>query len=217
MVRRVFISKNESEVDSLARYLSENGQKLVARSFLSFEPVQFSVKSKFDVLFFSSPRSVTFFKSGYGIPKGKLIACTGNKTKELLESLGFIVSFHGKQAGKISDIAKEFKDWCGEKRVLFPISSISKKTVSSLFSEKQKTELVVYETIITPCKIDDCDTYIFSSPSNVRGFLMENKIPKGAKVISWGESTSEELRGNGIQVLDEMLNSRLDDIKAYLC
>ncbi len=216
MAKRVFISKKESEVKALAQLLSTKNTELIAHSFLSFEQVEFTLDNNFDILFFSSPRSVVFYKTRYDIPKNKLIACTGSKTKLLLESLGLNVEFSGKESGKISSVAKRFKEWAGDKAVLFPISDISKKTISSLFSEKQKTEVVVYKTVLTPCKIDVCEVYVFSSPSNVRGFLLENEVPKGAKIISWGESTSEELRKNEINIDEEMLGSSLSEIATRL-
>lgn len=212
LVKRIFISKNEDEVQELAQRLSKNKHELIAHSFLRFKQVEFSIEQDFDILFFSSPRAVKFYLSRCEIPQNKLVACTGSGTKKVLEAMGITVSFSGKESGKISAVAKEFKAWCGEKTVLFPVSNISKKTISSLFPKEQKAEVVVYETHITGCKIDDCDTYVFSSPSNVRGFLLENTLPDDVKVISWGESTSEELRRVGISDFEEMVDASLDTI-----
>ena len=212
LTKRIFISKNESEVQELAKNLAEENKSLIAHSFLSFEQEEFTIEKNYEVLFFSSPRAVVFFKTRYEIPKNKLIACTGNTTRVLLASFGVKVDFWSNNPGKIKQLATDFKDWCGKKNVLFPLSNISKKTVSSLFDEDQKEELVVYKTVIKGKKIEPCDKYVFTSPSNVRGFFMENNLSKDVKVISWGESTSEELRKVGVSNYEEMVEASLDKI-----
>jgi len=212
LTKRIFISKNESEAQELAKNLAKKNKLLIAHSFLSFEQEEFTIEKNYEVLFFSSPRSVVFYKTRYDIPKSKQIACTGNTTRTLLTSFGFKVDFWSNRPGKIKQLATDFKAWCGKKTVLFPLSDISKKTVSSLFEEDQKEELIVYKTAIKGKKIETCDTYVFTSPSNVRGFFLDNDLSKDAKVISWGESTSEELRKNGCDSFEELKNASLEEV-----
>ena len=97
-------------------------------------------------------------------------------------------------------------------KYLFPISNISLKTISSIFAEEEKEELVVYKTNVEAEEIPNCDTYIFTSPSNVRGFLINNSIPNNAKVISWGESTTRELGASGIVVNHVLLNATIEEL-----
>jgi uroporphyrinogen-III synthase len=47
-------------------------------------------------------------------------------------------------------------------------------------------------------KIENCQIYIFTSPSNLDSFLTINKIADEAKVIVWGESTENRLLKKGI-------------------
>ena len=216
MAKSIFISKPESEVQGLKTQLTISGSILVAHSFLNFEPVDFEIKQDFEIIFFSSPRAVIFFKARYDIPKNVLIACTGVKTSSLLNSLGYEVTFSSEKPGQINQFSKEFKSWCKQRTVLFPISSISLKTISSLFPEKQKSEVIVYKTTVNGKTLNPCDTYIFTSPSNVQGFLIKNLISKDARVISWGESTSKELKANGVKITNELKTASIKEASLIL-
>ena len=207
-----FISKNYNEVAELAAFLAEKNVTLIAQSFLHFEPVQFSIQHTFDVIYFSSPRSVIFFQYQQKIPQDVLIACTGNKTAELLKGLGYAVHFEGQESGNISAVADSFKEWCGEKRVLFPSSSISRNSISSCLDQGQKEVVTVYTTNIVSKPLSYCGSYAFTSPSNVDGFLALNTIPSDASVYSWGESTTEHLTLKGIQVTATLKNSSIEDL-----
>ena len=212
MVKSIFISKTPNEARVLFDFLLENDQSLIAQSFLSFEKAPFQLKKAFDIVFFNSPRSVKFFLENYKLTDDILIGCTGFKTAEIVASFGYPVHFIGNEASKTSQIAAEFKEWCNGRKVLFPISNISLKTISTVFSEEEKEELVVYKTNVEGLDIPDCDTYIFTSPSNVRGFLINNSIPNNAKVISWGESTTRELGVSGIVVNHVLLNATIEEL-----
>lgn len=208
----LFISKEFSEVEELAEFLNKKGVNLIAQSFIHFEPEPFIVTKPYDIIFFSSPRSFLFFKLTQEISKNPLIACPGNKTAELITKLGHEVSFFGENSGNISDTAKEFKKWCEDKRVLFPTSDRSLQSVSSLFSDSQKEVVTVYKTKIVSKPLEYCNTYVFTSPSNVEGFLSVNEIPDSAIVYSWGESTTSFLQKNNITVTETLKNSSIDDL-----
>ena len=212
MEKNLFISKNESEILQFSNFLRDKGIRVLAHSFLHFEQVEFEIQSHYDILFFSSPRSIVFFKTRSSVPSHVKIACTGSKTAELLEQMGHEVSFTRKENESLTDFAASFKNWCGERHVLFPISSISLKTISSQFPENQKTEMVAYSTLIKGKDIEDCSTYVFTSPSNVEGFFTSNQIPQTARIISWGESTSKALLKKGCTVELELKSSSVEEL-----
>lgn len=199
-------------MEKLAAFLNDQDITLIAQSFLHFEPVPFSIQKSYDIIFFSSPRSVLFFQLQHKIPEGTLIACPGNKTAELLNELGYFVDFCGEKSGKISETAKMFKQWCGQKNVLFPTSDKSLQSVSSQLSNRQKEIITVYETNVVSKPLEFCDIYVFTSPSNAEGFLSLNEIPANAKVYSWGESTTAYLKKNNIIVNHTLENSSVEDL-----
>jgi len=210
--KSLFISKNNGEIHPFIDKFQQKKIDIIAHSFLSFEPIEFEIKSSYQIIFFSSPRSVTFFKTRSSIPSHVKIACIGDKTKALLEEMGTTVSFTRGESESLNNFAKSFKEWCGDKRVLFPISSISLKTISSQFPKDQKEELEIYSTEIGKKEIENCDVYVFTSPSNVEGFSGRNSMPESAKIISWGESTSRFLLENGGRVVRELKNSSIEEL-----
>jgi uroporphyrinogen-III synthase len=194
----VFISKNANEINKLQSFCSASGFSLIARSMIGFEPVPFGVKSDFDVVFFSSPRSVMFFLREFSPGSKTKIAAVGDKTAELLSALGYTVDFIG--AGDPQKTSSDFREWVGDKRVLFPISSNSLRSISKDLKDDQKEEVVVYETIPTPSTVQPCDIYFFTSPSNVNAFMAGNELPSNkSKVFAWGSSTSSALKEEGLE------------------
>lgn len=216
MVKRVFISKNASEVESLNTFLESKNSSLVAHSFLKFSPLNKDITQNYDVIFFGSPRAVSFFTAQHQIPKGAEIACVGGKTAQNIEDLDFQVAFNGDKKGTIDEVARLFKEWCGDKKVLFPISTRSLKTFSSLFENQQKVELEIYETLLVGQEIEPCDTYVFTSPSNLEGFLEMNSIPQNARVIAWGDSTKRALDQANIPVQFVLTDPTVEALIQYL-
>ena len=216
MSNRLFISKNNAETENLSTFLSSRDTELLSHSFLHFEGVKFEVDSNYDIIFFTSPRSVLFFKAVLDIPNTVKIACTGSKTAELLEALGHQVDFKGEQSGEIHHVATTFKHWANGRKVLFPMSDISLRTVSSQLDLNSVIEVEVYKTIIKGFKIDACDGYVFTSPSNVEGFLMENDIPTQCQIIAWGTSTQNALTQKGFKVNYTLQESSIESLIEYL-
>ncbi|OFZ62975.1 MAG: hypothetical protein A3D92_11340 [Bacteroidetes bacterium RIFCSPHIGHO2_02_FULL_44_7] len=215
-MKRLFISKPSAEIQELSRWLMEEGFSVHAHSFLHFSPILSPLPSPFDVIFFSSPRSVIFFLSQYALPASVSIACAGEKTAEIVRSTARTVDFVGQQSGDMGAVAEAFKRWCAGRSVLFPVSTRSLKTVISVFPEEQCQELIVYETTIQGKAVETCDLYVFTSPSNSEGFLMENQVAVGAKVIAWGTSTARYLGEQGIDPTHTLTESSSEKLKEYL-
>ncbi len=193
MTKKVFISKHDHEVADFKKQLSESDFQLISESFLRFQTTEFNLEKNYDIIFFGSIRSVIFLRAGIDLGNAKAIACIGTKTASILTELGHPVDFVGKSSGDPSQVAKDFKKWCGNRRVLFPLSNRSLKSISSVFPAEQVEETVVYQTELIKKEIQQCDIYIFTSPSNVKGFLLQNDLPEICEVIAWGKSTEQAL------------------------
>ena len=193
-IKSLFISKSLEEVPALASFCAKNSIELTAHSFLKFAAVPFQVNESFDILFFASPRAVTFYLAQATIPKTAQIACAGKSTKSMLENLGYTVHFTPIESGNVTESAKIFAEWCEDKMVMFPISTISNKSYGQFLVKSQIIEYTVYSTEIEEYLIDKVDCYVFTSPSNVRGFFKSNELPENAKTIVWGESTAKILK-----------------------
>jgi uroporphyrinogen-III synthase len=214
VAKRIFISKNASEIESYREQLEAKGYEIIAHSFLSFSPVEFELQNEYDVIFFGSPRAVIFFQAGQAISGKAKIACVGSKTAEVVQSMGHTVDFVGTKSSEPKLVAEEFKSWLAERsrsqhdaRVLFPISDRSLKTISSVIDDEMKEEVVVYSTEVKGQVIPPCDVYVFSSPSNVEGFFELNTLAENSEVIAWGSSTERALRErrvNQLQILNDL-------------
>lgn len=223
MRKQVFISKSQSELLEILPELELLNLDLLTHSFLAFQSMTEEERDAWnedaDVIFFSSPRSVVFFFAQHPLFKDVKLACTGNATAAILKDMGHEIDFIGENSGNMALVAQKFKAWCGNRKVLFPISDRSLKTVSNEFPEDQKVEIIVYKTIIVSEKIPTCDIYVFTSPSNVEGFFLENTIPASAYVISWGKSTSKRLNEYNVipdyTLLDSSLQKLLDHLRSF--
>lgn len=198
MAKRIFISKNLNETGDLESFCQTHDLELTSRSFLSFKPMAFRVEQPYDVIFFSSPRSVTFFLAKLSVSANAHVACTGAKTKEVTESMGLKVSFHGNTSDP-EKVGMDFLDWLGNRRVLFPLSNRSKKTISDMIPDSQKEEVEVYQTELIDQVIPAQDIYVFTSPSNVDAFLESGNTVNSSKVIAWGSTTQKALENREIQ------------------
>ncbi|MBI1836970.1 MAG: uroporphyrinogen-III synthase [Flavobacteriia bacterium] len=216
MFQKLFISKPITEVQELNDFCQKKHLKLIAHSFLSFEPIPFIIPSNSDVFFFGSKRSVDFFLTQAVIPSHIKIACVGEGTANYIISKGYHPTFIGEKSGEIENVAINFKQWLGTRSVVFIQAKDSNRSVSKQINIKQSTELIVYKTILTPTKIEPCNSYVFTSPSNVDGFLVENNIPPNSKIIAWGNTTENHLINHGFTVYFKLKNSSIAELIPFL-
>ncbi|MCH2223642.1 MAG: uroporphyrinogen-III synthase [Crocinitomicaceae bacterium] len=197
MNKRIFISKNASDVEGLKVFTDSKNITLSAQSLISFEPEEAELNESFDLIFFGSPRSIIFFKAIHSLDSSQTIACVGKKTASLLKHLGVDPDYVVTRSGKIQESQNAFKQWVGDRTVLFPHSDRTLSTYSSILPKSQRVNLCVYKTILRSKPIEACDIYIFTSPSNYEAFKQKNKLLRDSYVIAWGESTANEIFSQG--------------------
>jgi len=191
LISSLFISKNAEELPLLRQFCAEQHIAFHAQSLLQFEGVPFKVQCPFDVLFFSSIRAAEFFffHSNAGHAD---IACVGQKSAQKLRDLGYTPTFIGQQSGNPSQVALDFCSFAGQRRTLIPCSDISARTIAKALPADQVEEVVVYRTIAKSVDVPAFDVYVFTSPSSVDAFLLQNEKPFG-QVIAWGDTTAARL------------------------
>lgn len=203
MIKSLFISKELSEAAQLEKFCKQHSIELSAHSLISFEPVHFTYSCDVNCVFFSSPRSASYFLKSVKLDSSQLIGAAGEATKTQIEAFGYKVDFVPFNSGLTEQSSQEFAEWLADKTVLFPISTISNKSYASKLKDEQVSFVIVYETQLNPKKIPTCDGYVFTSPSNVEAYLKMNSIAKDKLVIAYGESTNARLIEAGI------LNARI--------
>lgn len=212
--RRLFFSGNAgTELSSFSR---ENDWDLVSQSLIRFESVPFEITQPFDVVFISSKRSYDYFISQINSSNSFDYAIIGAQTSKHLNVQNSWIKFIGSNPGKPEEVAQEFKDWLGDRRVLFPVSKRSQQTIAKVIPATQKEVVYCYDTLLVKAEIPPHDLYVFTSPSNAEAFLQENTFPENSAVIAWGTTTANYLRSVGNQPLVTMEQSSEAELIAVL-
>lgn len=206
MIKRIFISKDFTELAHLPAFCAEHSLELIAQSCIQFSAVPFEVKKPFEVVFFGSVRAASFFLINNDLPRGVEVACIGETTATKLRAMNLPVAFVGEKAGNPTEVADAFKTWLGTRRVLFPVSSVSKESIVKVVDKNQSEKVLVYETLPTSIQVEQLDLAIFTSPSNLESFLNAgNTIP--SKTIAWGNTTLEAMHSRDIQATSTLETS----------
>jgi uroporphyrinogen-III synthase len=213
--KSIFISKNASELPLLSAFCVSHQFTLSAHSLITFNALSFEMDVSYDVVFFSSIRAAEFFLAQEKLPEHCQIACVGAVTAKKINALGFGVSFIGEQAGNPLHVAEMFKMWLGERRVLFPLSTVSKRTIVEQIPTPQRIEVAIYETCALPLKIEKSDCLIFTSPSNVESYLLQNEIYANT-LIAWGKTTKNALEAKGFSVDFMLQEANEENLITYL-
>ena len=216
MIQSIFISRDSNGCGSLIEFCYQHQLDLVSQSLISFESSDFVVLYSYDVIFFSSIRSAEYFLRKEKIDDSKKIACIGQETALKLKNLGIHVDFVGENSGNPSDVSREFKNWLGNRKVLIPHSSESLLSITEYLNPNQIVLVEVYKTSLNPTKILVCDSYVFTSPTNVRAFLLSNDRSSLKNVIAWGRSTEKELLLNKIPVMKVLQTGTMLELESYL-
>jgi uroporphyrinogen-III synthase len=214
----IFISRNQEDISELHTLCLRQNLKLISNSLIEFVETSFRISENWDVIFFPSPRAVDFFfRQDFRLDLSiKKIACAGKGTALALQKWVNKVDFLPKHPGKINEVQIEFAKWLEDRKVLFVGSNQSKKSVLLTISPIQYEFVQIYETRFKLEKIAPCQLYVFSSPSNVKSFIESNKFPYNFQVISWGQSTTNELIKNGIIPVYELKSGELSELIQYL-
>lgn len=216
-IKSIFLSSESDSSLPIVDFCQKNDILILRKSFISFEQIPFEAPVGWEVVFFASPRAFDFFISeDFRLEPNQQIACIGLETRKHLEDTGYPVSFFGENAGNPKEVAREFKDWLGNRTALFPQSLKSNKSIETELPKGQKIPLLVYDTIANPIQfLNPFSVYIFTSPSNYRSFKSLNSIPEDSKVIAWGHTTAEVLMDDDAPVhfiLDTSTYSELLEI-----
>jgi len=193
---QVLITRQLEANNLLVDKLSVLGVRLVGVSFVDFTPVPITKLPIVDWVFFYSKQAFRFFMRN---PKAALylsdkkIAAIGMGTASYIQAAGFKVVYAGVGGPEIT--AAEFELLAQNQKVLFPRAKYSEMSVQNLVKRGILChDLVVYENEYKPQKLDfHPDLIIFTSPRNVKGFLLSNQISQDQKVISIGPTTSKAL------------------------
>ncbi len=205
MPKKVFISREIGGHSYFRRALEKHHIEIEGRSLIRTFPIvnildPFYLKN-IDWIFFSSRNGVEyFFKLNPLLSKKVKFGVVGRGSEDTLRKFGHLATFVG-ESGDIVEVAEEFAKLVVGQTVMFPRAQDSLQTIQkSLGSTTKIIDLPIYETVIED-KIDGttAEILIFTSPSNVEAYFVDNLLDPEQKVIAIGNSTGKKFEEMGVK------------------
>ena len=205
--KNIFITRELPETSYLRIALEKHDIEVEGRSLIRTYPSINNLDSyilrNVDWVFFSSKNAIEyFFKLDPQLPKKAKYGVLGRGSEDALRHLGKIADFNGEVEGiDTKDIADEFAKVANGSKVLFPSAKGSLRTIQKALSADTKiVELTVYETVSEEDVSQSyADVMIFTSPSNVESYFVNNLLEPDQQVICIGKSTGKKFDEMGVK------------------
>ncbi|WP_343622968.1 uroporphyrinogen-III synthase [Flavobacterium lindanitolerans] len=192
------------------QFLLNAGFSVIEANFIQAVGKKFELGDEDGNLIFTSQNAVKSFLENEKAQnlKNKKIFCVGTKTKALLEQNGYKVLASKEYASELAEvIVNDFKD----ESFLFFSGSLRRDTLPEALQKANISlkEIEVYETILTPQKINGpVDGILFFSPSGVQSYLKENTI-ENQSCFCIGTTTAEPLE----QLTDKIIIAKQQTVE----
>jgi hydroxymethylbilane synthase len=201
---KVFISRELSEKSYFRKALEKHDIEVEARSLIRTVAVitkldNYILKNA-DWLFFSSKNAVEyFFQLNPLLPKKVKFGVMGSGSEDMLRRKGHFVDYTGD--GDPADVAAEFAALANGQTVVFPSAENSMRSIQQALSPDTKIiDLTVYETILEDdVQQTGAEIMVFTSPSNVEAYFVDNLLDPDQKIIAIGVSTGKKLDEMGVK------------------
>src|SRR5690606_18917018 len=202
----VFITRDVSESNYFYRAMAARGIAVEGRSLIRIFPIINKldpyILKYVDWIFFGSKNSIeNFFRLEPRLGKRTKFAVIGRGSEEMLRQFGHAPDFSGERLGiNMEQIAAEFANIAAGTTVLIPRAKDSLETIQrSLTADTKIINLPVYQTHIdTNVSKSNADVLIFTSPSNVEAYFVDNLVDPGQKIICIGRSTAKKIEELGL-------------------
>ncbi|SFC45777.1 hydroxymethylbilane synthase [Parapedobacter composti] len=202
----VFITRDVAETSYFYRAMAKHGIAVEGRSLIKIFPIINKldpyILKYVDWVFFGSKNGIeNFFRLNPRLRKHTKFAVIGRGSEEMLRQFGHTPHFSGERLGiNMEEIAAEFAKVASGTTVLIPRAKESLETIQqSLTPDTKIINLPVYQTRIdTNVDKSNADVLIFTSPSNVEAYFVDNLVDPGQKIICIGRSTGRKIEELGL-------------------
>lgn len=202
----VFITRDISEASYFHRAMAKHGIKVDGRSLIKIFPIINKLNPYIlkyvDWIFFGSKNGIeNFFRLEPRLSKRTKFAVIGRGSEEMLRQFGYAPDFSGERLGiNMEEIAAEFAKAASGTTVLIPRAKDSLETIQkSLTADTKIINLPVYQTRIdTQVDKSNADVLIFTSPTNVEAYFVDNLVDPGQRIICIGRSTGKKIEELGL-------------------
>lgn len=166
---------------------------VIEADFIETKSKEFKIEKDSSSLIFTSQNAVKSFLEKGKDSRDKKIFCVGIKTKALLEQNGYKIIVSKEYASELAEvIVNDF----GNENFTFFSGNLRRETLPEALKKANIPfeEIEVYETILTPQKINSSvNGILFFSPSGVESYLQENKVTD-ENCFCIGTTTAEALK-----------------------
>ena len=90
------------------------------------------------------------------------------------------------------------------------------RSIEESISAEQIKRAILYETLLLPLQVVSIDILVFTSPSNVHAYFINNEILEHSIVIAWGHSTKRALLGYGCESSIVLRDGTIVELKSIL-
>lgn len=202
----IFITRDVSEASYFHRAMAKHGIAVEGRSLIRIFPMINKldpyILKYVNWIFFGSKNGIeNFFKLQPRLSKRTKFAVIGRGSEETLRQFGYAPDFTGERLGiNMEEIADEFAKIASGTTVLIPRAKDSLETIQkSLTADTKIINLPIYQTRIdTNVSKSNADVLIFTSPSNVEAYFVDNLVDPGQKIICIGRSTGKKIEELGL-------------------
>ena len=118
----------------------------------------------------------------------------GSGSADMLRRKGHFVDYEG-EGIEPEEVAAEFAKLANGTTVVFPSAEYSLRSIQQgLSAETKIIDLPVYETILED-EVEEtgAEILVFTSPSNVEAYFIDNLLQPDQKIIAIGKSTGKKL------------------------
>lgn len=207
---KIFISKSITTEDHWAKSLMDEGHELLGVSCIETQRIKIEEVPPSDWTFFSSAQGVKHFLDQHSV-SSSFIGVMGEGTLKALTSFGLSADFIG-QSSDPEMVGKAFaSELKPNQSILFPASLISKQNIAKQIIGHPILHLPCYQTLPKANQVGPHDLYLFTSPSNVDGFLLGQPLPD-AVLMAYGPTTGAYLKDQGaenVTVLHQITDTQL--------
>jgi hydroxymethylbilane synthase len=140
-----------------------------------------------------------FFQLNPAFPKKVKFGVMGTGSEDMLRKHGHFADFVG-ESTDTADVAADFAAVANGTAILFPGADSPMRSIQQgLSAETKIIDLPVYETVLEEnVQPTGADVLVFTSPSNVEAYFVDNLLQPQQKVIAIGKSTGKKFEEMGV-------------------
>ncbi len=197
----VLITREADSWPLLTRLLSDRGLQVHYQSFIETFPLSVADWPETSWVFFGSRNAVKYaLASKPDLLHHKKIGAVGPGTAQMLAEAGYKADFEGRTSD-VEAVAAQFADMISPlTTVLLPLGAQSAGTLVRCWQKRfQLTTRTVYDTRLVTETPRQAEILLFTSPSNVEGWLASGGNPTRQTAIAMGKTTFEAMQAAGFK------------------